>query len=280
MEEYKLNKYNELLINFVIDVTDEYGSTTTQPANPETGVTVMVGLVALLSRSGLNEAEPVLNSKTPSIIDSTDYLSKQSSRVNEQGQAVINLDKTFLSTEAYRFYQNYYQKYTIALKIVIEVPKSEIYASSITSDNILVKWTVSKYLQFDSINYSEYNDDIYLESVGNNIVDFVQLRSTLKTAEESYLLIKKRYDSELLSSTTDLELPISATYEPASFSQVITRLLEFQEGTLIPGLSHAEKLNLDVEYKRLDTMNKIVNIVTGMYPKITIEDGEGIPYNK
>jgi hypothetical protein len=116
--------------------------------------------------------------------------------------------------------------------------------------------------------------------VGNNIVDFVKLRSTLKTAEESYLLIKKRYDSELLASTTDLELPISAVYEPASFSQVITRLLEFQEGTLIPGLSHAEKLNLDVEYKRLDTMNKIVNIVTGMYPKITIEDGEGIPYNK
>ena len=41
MEEYKLNEYNELLINFVIDVTDEYGSTTTQPANPETGVTVI-----------------------------------------------------------------------------------------------------------------------------------------------------------------------------------------------------------------------------------------------
>ena len=264
MEEYKLNEYNELLINFVIDVTDEYGSTTTQPANPETGVTVMVGLVALLSRS---------------IIDSTDYLSKQSSRVNEQGQAVINLDKTFLSTEAYRFYQNYYQKYTIALKIVIEVPKSEIYASSITSDNILVKWTVSKYLQFDSINYSEYNDNIYLKSPGNNIVDFVKLRSSLKTAEESYLLIKKKYESELSSSTSDVELPISAVYEPASFSQVITRLLEFQEGTLIPGLSHAEKLNLDVEYKRLDTINKLINIVTGMYSEITIEDGEGMPYS-
>ena len=278
MEEYKLNEYNELLINFVIDVTDEYGSTTTQPANPETGVTVMAGLVAL--KSGRSEVEAAPKEQEPNIIDSTDYLLKQVLKVNEQGQAVINFDKTLLSTEAYRFYQNYYKTYPIAIKIVIEVPKSEKYDFSITSDNISVKWVVLKSLQFDSINYSEYNDNIYLKSPGNNIVDFIKLRSSLKTAEESYLLIKKKYESELSFSTSDVELPTNSPHEPTSFSQVITRLLEFQEGTLLPGLSHAEKLNLDVEYKRLDTINKLINIVTGMYSEITIEDGEGMPYSR
>ena len=96
------------------------------------------------------------------------------------------------------------KKYTVALKTVIEVPKNENYDYLITSDNIQVEWEKeSKFPQFKSINYSNYNDAIYLEPVGTTATDFTQLKSQYKTAEETYLQIKKRYESEVVSNIVD-----------------------------------------------------------------------------
>ena len=270
--EYKLNETNDILFEFLTDVISERSQSISVPVNEGTYGIITVGLVAIPQQL-FDEAGKY------TIIDSTDFLLKQEFKTDSEGLVVINLDKTLSSTEAIRFYRNYFEKYTVALKTVIEVPKNENYDYSITSDNIQVEWEKeSKFPQFKSINYSNYNDAIYLEPVGTTATDFTQLRAQYKTAEETYLQIKKRYESEVVSNIVDVELPTNDPYEPINFAQVITRLLEFQAGTLTPGISHAKSLNLENEYKRLDTLNKVINNITRMYPKITIDDGEGIPY--
>ena len=272
--EYKLNETGDILFEFLTDVISEKSQSISVPVNEGTYGIITVGLVAIPQQL-FDEAGKY------TIIDSTDFLLKQEFKTDSEGLVVINLDKTLSSTEAIRFYRNYFKKYTVALKTIIEVPKNENYDYLITSDNIQVEWEKeSKFPQFKSINYSNYNDAIYLEPVGTTATDFTQLKSQYKTAEETYLQIKKRYESEVVSNIVDVELPTNDPYEPISFAQVITRLLEFQVGTLTPGISHAKSLNLETEYKRLDTLNKVINNITRMYPKITIDDGEGIPYSK
>lgn len=282
--EYKLNETGDILFEFLTNVASEGSQSISIPVSEGTSGVVMVGLVATSEQIGLVEGEvaakePILGRYT--IIDSTDFLFKQEFKTDSDGFVIINLNKILSTTEATRFYRNYSEKYAVALKIIIEIPKNGNYDYSITSDNIRAEWNKDvKFPQFKSINYSNYNDAIYLEPVGTTVTNFIQLRAQYKTAEEKYLLIKQRYESEIVSNIIDVELPINDSYEPINFAQVITRLLEFQAGTLVPGMSHANSLNLETEYKRLDTLNKIINNITRMYPKITIDDGEGIPYSK
>ncbi len=281
--EYKLNETNDILFKFLTNVTSEGSQSISEPVSEGTSGVVMVGLVATLINNEQEAVarEPIQVISKFNIIDSTDFLFKQEFKTDSDGYVVINLDKTLSTTDATRFYRNYSEKYIVALKIIIEIPKNDNYDYSITSDNIEVEWNKDlKFPQFRSINYSDYNDAIYLEPVGTTATNFTQLRAQYKTAEEKYLLIKQRYESEVTSNIIDVELPINDIYEPVNFTQVITRLLEFQSGTLIPGISHAKKLNLETEHKRLDIVNKLINNITRMYPKITIDDGEGIPYNK
>jgi hypothetical protein len=281
--EYKLNENGDILFELLTNVTSEGSQSISVPVSEGTSGVVMVGLIALPKQDSeeaqATTKEPILGRYT--IIDSTDFLFKQEFKTDSDGYVVINLDKTLSTTDAIRFYRNYSEKYMVALKIIIEIPKNDNYDYSITSDNIEVGWIKDlKFPQFKSINYSNYNDAIYLEALGSTVINFTQLKSQYKTAENNYLQIKKRYESEVISNIVDVELPINDTYEPVNFSQVVTRLLEFQTGTLVPGMSHAKSLNLETEYKRLDTLNKVINSLTRMYPKITIDDGEGIPYIK
>jgi hypothetical protein len=281
-------KHNTITFSFLTTTVDENSNQVTVPISEGTYGVIAIGLVAIPSKdaSVTTEREVKIEGPAPSrytIIDSTDYIFKQEFKTDGDGNIIIDLSKALSSIDAIRFYRNYFEKYTIALKTVIELPKNENYDYLITTDNIEAEWDTeyfkkNKILQFKPINYSEYNDSIYLEALGSKTTNFVQLRSQYKTVEEAYLQIKKRYESEVVSNIVDVELPVNDYYEPINFTQVITRLLEFQAGTLTPGMSHAKSLNLETEYKRLDTVNKLINSITRMYPKITIEDGEGIPY--
>ena len=89
--------------------------------------------------------------------------------------------------------------------------------------------------------------------------------------------ILDNYRSQLKAQSLDLILS-SAEYQPNSFTKVITRLLEFQEGTLSTSIDYAENANLLDLKDLLGTLNTEIGDLAGLYPEITIEDGEGIPY--
>ncbi len=67
-------------------------------------------------------------------------------------------------------------------------------------------------------------------------------------------------------------------YHPTNFKVVITRLLEIQEGTLKQAIDYSKTTGLKVEYDRLTAINKLITNLSSMYPNVTIDDGEGIPY--
>ena len=87
----------------------------------------------------------------------------------------------------------------------------------------------------------------------------------------------ENYRSQLKAQSLELILS-SAEYQPNSFTKVITRLLEFQEGTLSTSIDYAENANLLDLKDLLGTLNTEIGDLAGLYPEITIEDGEGIPY--
>jgi hypothetical protein len=90
----------------------------------------------------------------------------------------------------------------------------------------------------------------------------------------------KNYQAQLIAQSDELILS-TYDYQPTNFTYVITRLLEFQQGTLISSLDFAENANLTQLYNLLGPVNGIsyeIDSLAGLYPEITIEDGEGIPY--
>ncbi len=201
---------NEIKFNFLTTLVNENTESIANSVNEGTYGIVTVGLIATLINKNQDAAvkEPIQVINKYSIIDSTDFLFKQEFKTDSDGNVTINLNKTLSSTEAIRFYRNYIKNYTVALKVIIEIPKNDNYDYSITSDNIEVEWEQETIpLKFRSIDYSNYNDNIYLEALGSTVTNFVQLKSQYKTAEETYLQIKKRYESEVVSNIVDVELP-------------------------------------------------------------------------
>ena len=90
----------------------------------------------------------------------------------------------------------------------------------------------------------------------------------------------KNYQSQLIAQSDELILS-TYNYQPTNFTYVVTRLLEFQQGTLITSLDFAQNANLTQLYNLLGPTNGIQNEIeslAGLYPSINIEDGEGIPY--
>jgi hypothetical protein len=87
----------------------------------------------------------------------------------------------------------------------------------------------------------------------------------------------KNYQSQLIAQSEELIIS-TYNYQPDSFTKVITRLLEFQQGTLVSSLDFAENANLTELYNLLNIINNEIDSLSGLYPLITIEDGEGIPY--
>ena len=90
----------------------------------------------------------------------------------------------------------------------------------------------------------------------------------------------KNYQAQLIAQSDELILS-TYDYQPTNFTYVVTRLLEFQQGTLITALDFAQNANLTQLYNLLGPTNGIsyeIDSLAGLYPSINIEDGEGIPY--
>jgi Na+-translocating ferredoxin:NAD+ oxidoreductase RnfG subunit len=211
------------------------------------------------------------------INDNTENLYTVNFVTDTDGLVSIDLTEILKNTKFIKFYQKYSGQ--ITLNVTIEIPKTNIY--NVFVDNV----KITPYfhdnitgIQFNSYNYFEQDDVITLSSIEDKITDLATLRQTYKTVEENYLLAKKQYESQV-TDDVDLEIDTAESYEPKTFKTVITRLLEFQVGTLQPAIEYTNTAKLTTENERLTIIDKLVNLVAGQYPDITIEDGEGMPYN-
>ena len=211
------------------------------------------------------------------IDDTTDNLFTTRFLINENGYITINLTSMLSNSRLIKFVTKY--KDTSVLSVTITIPKTTNYSSFARNLKIPVKWKQDERgLTFDPYDYADENDSIILQSIADQITEFATLRRTYKTIEDAYLLIKNQFETQLIGEI-DLEIDTAETYEPKNFKTVITRLLEFQVGTIQPALEYTKTAKLTTEYDRLNTMNTLINVICKMYPDVTIEDGEGIPYD-
>jgi hypothetical protein len=210
------------------------------------------------------------------INDSTENLYSVNFVTDEEGVISIDLTTMLRNTQFIKFYQKYKGK--VSFNVTIEIPKTDTYNVFVGNAKITIELKREDTgIRFENYDYSR-EDTFTLSPIADRVTDLATLRQTYKTVEANYLLIKKQFESQTVGEI-DLEIDTANPYEPKTFKNVITRLLEFQVGTLTPAIEYTKTAKLTTENERLNTINKLINIICKMYPKITIEDGEGIPYD-
>ena len=273
--------------NIIFRLEEYFDNGETKELVPSTGVSGILNVSAInLFNKASEEAAQLEQTKiidgiTPvsryRINDTTEILFSSNFITDDDGYNSVDLTKMLTNSTFIKFYQKY--KGEITLSITIEIPKTDKYAVFVDNFKILPSWKSEKYeITFESYDYYQNDDTIIISPIGDRVTDFATLRQTYKTFEETYTLIKKQYESQI-SGEVDLEIDTVEIYEPKSFKTVITRLLEFQLGTLQPAIEYTKTAKLTTEFDRLNTIDKLINLMSGMYPNITIDDGEGIPYN-
>ena len=213
--------------------------------------------------------------------DASDVLYENKGITDKDGLISFDLSTLMTNTTFVKFYKAYSEKYKLEFKLVIEVPKTDLYNFFITKVTIAPKIIVDKesYL-FDDIDYTSDNDYFYLLPIKKDEQKTITvLRAEYKTKELEFLVAKTLYETEI-NSTTDIVLEKENDYEPSTFKNIITRLLEFQEGTLLPGIKYTSEAKLTDVNTKLSNISKLINLITKQYPNINIEDGEGLPYSK
>ena len=75
-----------------------------------------------------------------------------------------------------------------------------------------------------------------------------------------------------------MKLDRSNPWEPATFKNVLTRILEFQEGTLLPAIEYAKVAELEQIQHKLQVVQDYFISILQEYPKVEIGEGEGMPY--
>ena len=137
-----------------------------------------------------------------------------------------------------------------------------------------------------SCNLPEFNfwdttsDTIDVRLLKFNTQEIVEKQIRVAVEKTIFEQDLENYKSQLIAQSPELILS-TYDYEPNNFTKVITRLLEFQQGTLVTSLDFTRNADLTQLYNLLGPANGIQNEIeslAGLYPSITIEDGEGIPY--
>ncbi len=99
----------------------------------------------------------------------------------------------------------------------------------------------------------------------------------VQNAYDTYVTAKAAYDA-VIANASSIELEQLETYEPANPTYITTRLLEFQAGTLKAAIRYASDAKLDTNLAYLTRMNDFLDAYVALYPDVSIDDGEGIPY--
>ena len=191
---------------------------------------------------------------------------------------VVNFTSLFNSKyKLLKLFFDKYSKYDTQFYITVTTQPTDIYQSFTKFFTYSFTW--QEYLvTFTGFDWSDESEDFYISSISNRTNDLKELVSKFKEAELKYQEAKTIYDSNV-KNNPNLTMETNESYEPKTFNNVITRMLEFQEGTLNHALEHANKIDLKPQKQYLIGINNMINMLTSMYPDIDIKKGEGIPYN-
>ena len=213
------------------------------------------------------------------LISTSDVIGVIKSTTDGGGNMIVDLFKLFDANQKliYLFKEKYF-KYTIGLRLTVTSQTLDPYASTVNIANLdALVWQDNAV--FSGYDYVNNNDSFYPELIEDKPKDLKTLMFKYKEQELQFFATKAQYEADI-KDNLDITVEKGQYYEPDTFRKVITRILEFQKGTLNFAIDYAKTTGLTTEQQRLTTINNVMDILTKMYPNVTIDDGEGIPYNK
>ena len=210
---------------------------------------------------------------------------------DSKGRVEIVVDDLIYSNEYQKYHELWWDKIysfdglkenEIDFKINCKLYNSStsIYATKVFDIQIIYNYYNEGYNPKGYIGNIEITKQLTLTSIKNDL-NISTLKENYKNAEYNYLVAKEEYTNNLKNvsiDTSDIFERVSE-YEPTSWVYVITRLLELNEGTIAPALRFTKNGGMDVENKRLTMIQKTIENLLNLYPDITLEDGEGMPYS-
>ncbi len=264
-------EYKELNL-VIIPITDEKG----QKLGKILGnVEISLSVVIYNQLVAIGESTKVIPSNYKEMLNSGVLLS-QKFESDENGNTVIDLATMMSNKNFIKLINSYQDKYSFILNIKVSVFKTEKYYpynGIITNEFDYNLNRENGEITFNTL----FLDEITLESLEVKY-SLSELKSELKRIEDLYTITKSNIEQKISLSDKEIEI-VTEDYEPVNFNYVVTRLLEFKEGTLNAGLTFCEQFGLKKELEILKTIDRNVLRMSELYPKLTLDDGEGIPYS-
>jgi hypothetical protein len=240
-----------------------------------------VKVIAVLSNNK-GETTPRGAVYTSDVISLTpSFLTTDSSGEIEVDVTDIFTDSTFL--EIYNKFSNI-KGYNVSIEIQLTTRKQEIgpyvYISTtnipreLSAYNVTIKEGVYEYPNLDYF-------DVYNDFTVKNIVINQEL---LESFQAQKLSTQRDFNNKLqsfqneINSQSILQIPVFDEFNPINITQIITRCLELEVGTIENGLYYTTDAGLSIQTTRLQGIKNRIEQISNLYPTITIEDGEGLPY--
>jgi hypothetical protein len=194
------------------------------------------------------------------------------------GFGVINLTDILESNgKQARIFSELYKKYELGLRLTISTEATDYYKGFGKSIDVTgIQW-IERPFNFVRFDWYSKNGTLDLTSINERIDNIKDLKIEIKQTQLKYLDMKAQYDAEV-KNNIDLKLDRSNLWEPATFRNVLTRILEFQEGTLLPAIEYAKVAELEQIQHKLQVVQDYFISILQEYPKVEIGDGEGMPY--
>lgn len=216
-------------------------------------------------------------------LDATDILIKKSLEnylggSEEEESSGTTFNKQASLTELIRNpkYIEFCKKYsrnTIAFNITTYTDKTDNYKASV--------WNQLKTdIRFEdnfSLDGIRIDKGYELPELSYDITTINEYKTSFKELEVQYLAAKAKYETEVKDAGLTV-FEQNESYEPSDGTYIITRMLEFQLGTLVPAIRHFKTTQNNPALRQATLIDMSINNLSKLFPDITIDDGEGMPY--
>lgn len=209
--------------------------------------------------------------------------------VTTDSDGIIEVDVSNMFTDP--TFLAYFQKfgnlkeYNVSLLITLMNEKQEIgpyvYLGTTQAPQELLAYNIYKVgpttYRFNDLAYYDVYDSFYVPEVVINEELLRIYQSKKLKAQQEYLEKLKNFQGEIESQSI-LQIPTLTRYNPINITQVITRCLELNVGTIENALTFTKDAGLIGETNRLNGIKTLIEQISSLYPNVTIDQGEGLPY--
>jgi hypothetical protein len=205
---------------------------------------------------------------------------------NASGIIEVDVTNAFTETMFIKVYEKYgnLKEYNVSLFITLTTEKQEIspfiYLGKTEKPEELLAYNVYKDgsdYKYSDLDYWDEFDDFFVPEVVISESLLIEYQKRKIESQNKYLLSLQDFQGEIESQSI-LLIPTLNRFNPINFTNIITRCLELSVGTIENALEYTTEAGLIAETNRLSGIKTTISQISSLYPTITIDQGEGLPY--